>query len=499
MPKKALEEIGPCLTSKLSSYLRDRDGISAESARKRIQRSLETGAVQALQTVNFAHNQKFVYLRVHTGTRQFYDRLFEAMNEANSILRLPLAAMRARGGAIPEKMFATISGLPIKSDFKQDSNGLKKTLTDLGFIEKEGEYLHLSKNSQKFRLSSTQLEAIIQAENSLLKALADWLQRQRLIGNQMTFRFNDEIPQTGHFQWDFVAPSYIAPLATRMQGKATPGFIVADVILGRSITKHEVQYFVEKCASIRVHRNNRPFMAFLIADWFEEDALRLAQSNGVIFTTPKMLFGRNFAEALEEFRKILEEQTLVIEEQAVRISELLKKTSELAFADKLNENLRGQLFELVVGHCHSKIFPGTVQLGKKFKDPMVDKKWDCDVLQTAQGTSLRACECKAYRRENQVSIDEVKKWFVKIVPAIRDYFPKDDYPEQEFSIWTCGNFDDDALEWIEAFASQNRKFKVSYKKAEDLDALVNKVGDPTIKDAYIRWFTLISPKKESAA
>lgn len=501
MPLQTLKQIGPCLTSELSKYLRDEYQISASAARKRIQRGIDAGTIKVLKPINFAHGQKFVYLHEHTGTRLYYERLFSALAKSRSVYRLALAAMRARGGTVTERMFPVVSGRPLESKFKQDSVDIKQALLDLGFLEKDGECLHLANNEQQYRLSTTQLEARIQTENSLLVTFADWLQKQRLIGNQMTFRFNENVPQAGHYQWDFVAPSYVAPLASREKGKATPGFIVADVILGRVITQHEVQFFIEKCSNIRIHKNNRPFMAFLVADWFEQEALNLAQSHGVIFTTPKSLFGKNFAEALEEFRKILEEKNSQIAEQAQKISELIKKTNDLDFADEINENLRGRLFELVVAHCCSKLYPGTIVLGKKFQDKNDPKKyWDCDILQTVTGTSLRACECKANRKKSKVDIVEAKKWFRTVVPLIRDTYKPDDYRNQEFSIWTCGEFDEDALQWITSFSQANGNFKVSYKSANDLAKIVEEVGDPAIKDAYNRWFKpLIDSSDENAA
>lgn len=499
MPKAALKKLGPSLTAQLASHLCQEHRISADTARKRIQRATENGEVKILKAVNFAHNQSFAYLPEHYGTKFYHERLFEAMTEAKSALRLPLAALRARGGSIPDRLFPTISGCPISSEFKQDSQKLKQKLLDLGFIVQDADYIHLATVKGRDRLTQAQIQATLHAENSLLTTLADWLQRQRFIGNQMSFRFSDELPQSGYHQWDFVAPSYIAPLATRTKQKATPGFVVADVILGRAINQYEVQYFLEKCSNIRVHQKNRPFLAFLVADWFDQEALNLAQANGVIFTTPKNLFGSKFAEALEEFRKILEEKDNRLEEQAAQYSALLARIQNLAFVDKLNDNLRGQLFEVIVGHCFAKMNVGTVQLGKPFKDPTEAKYWDCDVLQTSESMSLRACECKGYRGQTKVTLDDAKKWFRKIVPIIRDYFNVSDYPDQEFSIWTSGEFEDDALKWIKELAANCKKFKVAYKSRDELSQIIEKVGDPTIKDAYNRWFKPVAPKKESAA
>lgn len=501
MPKEALKELGPTLTSELALHLSQKNKISPETARKRIQRATENSEIKILDTINFAHNQSLAYLPEQFGTRLYHERLFSAMSAARSALRLPLAAMRARGGSVPNWLFPTIAGCPITAKVKQDSPKMKAKLVELGFLAEEGDYVHLTTVQPSARLKPIQIEARINVENSFLTTFGEWLKRQRFVGNQMSLRFDGQPPQFGYHQWDLVAPSYIAPIATRTKDKASPGFVVADVILGRAVNEYEVQYFIEKCANIRAHKNNRPFLAFLVADWFEPAALTLAQSAGVMFTTPKNLFGQRYSESLEEFRRVLEAKEKELEEQAIQISTLLKKIQNVELLEGMNSNLRGRLFEVIIGHCFIKQHGGTVLHGKHFKDPNDPKKdWDCDVLQLTPGSFLRACECKGYAGSTMVTVDDVKKWFSIIVPIIRTHYGSQDYPEQEFSFWTSGTFEDDAMELLKQIQGTCKKYHIAFKTGDELATLIEQVGDPTIKAAYKLWFRRrLKKRKEQAA
>lgn len=486
MLKAALNELGPCLTSNLAKHLSERSKITCVTARKQIERATTRGEIKILKDLNFAHNASFAYLPNQYGTKAFYDNLFAAMEEARSVLRLPLAAMRARGGCIPDALFATISGVPIKRSHQFDSERLKEKLIKLALIEKDGAFL---KYGTKNVITPAQANARLQAELTVLSGFSGWLKGQRLIGNQMSFRFDDTVPQFGFYQWDFVAPSYVAPLATRTKAKTTPGFIVADIMLGRTVKAHEVQYFLNKCANIRSIKTNRPFMAFLIAEWFEQEALDLAQSKGVIFTTPKTLFGKKFSDALENLRKTLEHKEVQLSQQAAQLANFLEVTDELTTMKSMHDNLRGQLFEVMVGHCYQKEYGGTVLHGKHFPDVNEpSKKLDCDVLQLTPGTYLRACECKGYRGTIKVTLDDAKKWFTKTTPAIRAQHEAADYPNQEFSIWTSGEFEDDAMTWITEFAEKCKRYSIMTCSGKACEDRIKKWGDDTIKDAYKRWF-----------
>ncbi len=494
MIKSALNELGPCLTSSLAKHLSEKNGVSRAAARKQIERATTSGEIKILKDLNFAHNASFAYLQKQYGTKIFNENLFAAMEEARSVLRLPLAAMRARGGCIPDVLFATISGVPIKRSHQFDSEQLKEKLVKLGLIEQDGTFL---KFGTKDVITPAQANARLQAEMTVLSGFSGWLKGQRLIGNQMSLRFEENVPQFGFYQWDFVAPSYVAPLATRSKAKATPGFVVADIMLGREIKAREVQYFLDKCANIRSIKTNRPFMAFMIADWFEQDALDLAQAKGVVFTTPKTLFGQKFSDALESLRKTLEDKEVQLSQQAAQLSNFLEVTEELTTMKSMQDNLRGQLFEVMVGHCYQKEHGGTVLHGKHFPDISDStKKLDCDVLQLTPGTYLRACECKGYKGTTRVTIDDAKKWFTKTTPAIRQQHDVQDYPNQEFSFWTSGEFEEDALIWITDFAQKCKKYSIATCAGSDCEDKIKKWGDNTIKDAYKRWFKPTPVKRE---
>lgn len=488
MPRRVIEQFGPMLTSELSKKVAEKYELTPVNARKRVERAVTDKKISVLKSVRFAHNQNFAYLPEETGSKLYYERLFKALSETKSKLRLPLAALRGRGGLIPEVLFPVLTGCPISSARKVDSSKMLLKLLDLNLVKRQGTFIRLATEQKDRAEQLTRLQATLHVEDIFISTFANWLRLQRLIGDIQNLRFDEIIPQFGFYQWDLVAPSYILPLAT-FKNQKQPGFVVADVSLGRSLTSYEVEYFLEKCKEIRVHSNNRPFLAFMIADWFEQDALDLAQTNGVIFTTPKNLFGSRFSDALDTFRKVLEKKEEEIDAQAMRIDELLLATDELGLLQALSDNLKGYLFELIVGHCYSKLYGGSVVHGKHFKDVKDSNRLlDCDVLQISENHAIRGCECKGGKTE--VKIDDAKKWIQETVPAIRQtYFDAEAvFAIQEFAIWTSASFDDESRAYMHHLKSTCQKFSVDYKDGAEVWDIVKKCGDPRIKEAYERWF-----------
>jgi hypothetical protein len=90
------------------------------------------------------------------------------------------------------------------------------------------------------------------------------------------------------------------PLVTYTASKPTPGFFIADVILGVELNVNTVAAFLRKITMLTGLRKTRPFVPMLIADSFTLDALKLCRAKGIIATRPETLFGQDVAHALED-------------------------------------------------------------------------------------------------------------------------------------------------------------------------------------------------------
>ncbi len=495
MPRLILEEIGPVITSQLAAEMVKRYEITHATARKRIQRAIEHKQVHIIESVNFAHNQSLAYLPSHTGTALLRLRLFDALKSNRSVFRLPLAALAARGGRIPTEMFPSITANPLRHSSKLTATKLKDKLLSMDLLAEVDETIVLSQSVNLRSIDLRSLSYILRAEEAFLRTLVQWCRKQRLLGNQVSLRSSREVPQFGYHQWDMVGPSYLYPFL-RVDGPAkNPGYIVADVILGRKLTIEHVEYFVEKCAVLRASQANTPFLGMLLADWFDSDALGIAQKNGLLFTTPANLFGAQFADVIERIRRV-SERTDSITDEISMMSEILDDVHRLKLSNELFECVRDQLFECLLQCLCLQQHPGCRWVNKVIFDPSgsVSSRIFGSILENHKLGSFHLVRWKSLAGADTVVYeDEVKHWFASEAPEIAKKI--ENYIPRKYYFWTPGTFDTEAKSAIDVLNRQNRSLQFVCNDGRYIKSLLSRV-DTRVSEIYARWFLVKSEENE---
>lgn len=103
------------------------------------------------------------------------------------------------------------------------------------------------------------------------------------------------------------------------------------------------------------------------------------------------------------------------EEIIHKIGDMLGQFDHL---NSMNGNLRGALFETMIGHWLSRTYHGTVRYGRLLKAKN-GTAYDSEVLLDAPGTALRAFECK---NQPRVGLKDVQHWFANGVGGIRQHY-----------------------------------------------------------------------------
>src|SRR5688572_24608701 len=98
-----LQVNGPSLSSDVTRYLVDSQGIAPTSARQRISRA--EPPVRRLEGIKLRNKEKFLYLDGQFGNVTFYKNLVEALNATGSAYGRALGALQTRSGAIWTKHF----------------------------------------------------------------------------------------------------------------------------------------------------------------------------------------------------------------------------------------------------------------------------------------------------------------------------------------------------------------------------------------------------------
>jgi hypothetical protein len=385
---------------------------------------------------------------------------------------------------IPEALFMTFSGLPISGRNPTASQALA-VLQDNGMLAKvPGEdFLQLDPLFMNMPLTAAKMNSRLSGEQIVLTAFADWLKLQGIISKDMDLRYGEGSTQFGFYHWDLKAPCSKYPLSTGFGDSRNLGYVVCDVILGKILDVVDTEYFFHKCESIRRNQRMPHFLAWLIAERFSYEVIEKAQRYGVVCTTPKNLFGKQLADLVNLLGELLEGKDFAVQKTEEIIHKIGDMLGQFDHLNSMNGNLRGALFETMIGHWLSRTYHGTVRYGRLLKAKN-GTAYDSEVLLDAPGSALRAFECK---NQPRVGLKDVQHWFANGVGGIRQHYVtggKDSYPTQEYGIFTTGTIDKDALEYLEKLKTECTKFDVSWYQGEETRQKIIGLNDPRMTRSY---------------
>lgn len=476
---ETLNAIGPDLSSVVAGQLVNNFGMTSSAARKKIERARNSGDIYALN-VRFKHNEQFLYTSQQAGTHDFRAKLLTALREIKSIYYLPLCGIAARGGIVLENHFATVSGLPLKSETEVAAEKALAVLLETGLLESSinaaGKCVRFSEKLAEHILSDQRMIARLDVEKAVVAGFADWLKLQGLAATDAaTTRFTPDTPQFGYFQWDFVAPSYTFPL---QKSSNKPGFVVADVHLGRKLSAADVQYFIHKCNAIR-HSNPTPFMAFCIANWFEKDAFMLGRQNSVVFTTPRNFFGKGFSSSIDLLSQALELRDYVSSDSEF-MSDVTDAIEALEHLTTAARTLKQSLLKIIIGRVLQKVRGTRPNYGVSF-----ETSWGAfestDILATGADQTI-IVECRFL--EKQVEPELIKNWLRTILLIKNNVLADGKIQKPEF--WLCTNsyFSSEAHRLLFEANCAAQGYSIRWYDRRTLASLIDEAGDPAIALAF---------------
>jgi hypothetical protein len=477
-----LRKIGPASSGAILRALTQR-GLSSEAARKRLSRAKPP--IQVLPGLRLPERARFWFLSEQRGRDAYWNRLLQALEETNSAYGVALHGLHARGGLVPEDEFAVVAGCPSRPRRRQiTAKKVAEVLIQIGLIRSVneptlGSCLTLTTDAPLRGDSSARRRATDIAESILLAVLADWSGKLGLISaGKVRCRRDKEAPEVAGYNWDLSAPSYLSPFQRQSSSGTRPGFVAADVILGRGLTLQQCRFFLKKCAGVRAQQGVPPLLPLLVADAFEKEAFAEGRKHGFVFATPQMLFGEEVAEALRVLIDVMANASTKAADPD-RLDQILRV---LATTERAHDQLRGPLFELLVGHCVGQSF-AVVEFGRNEVHPETGEQVNIDVLGVNPRVRVVAYECKGRRADGIVSLQEVEKWFSRQIPRIYAYFKghpgyRDIRPEFEF--WTTGRFSEDAEAFLRVQKDQVRRFDLAWMDGPAVERVAKQFRLPAI-------------------
>jgi hypothetical protein len=388
--------------------------------------------------------------------------------KSNPAYAAAISGLRSRGGVVPRRHFDIASGSPIRQKGQISSDVVLQRLLSVKLvstteIDGVGECVMLGADATFGNPVLASMRARLLTESVLIDAIRMWAGRMNMASpNASSIRDDDPAPQFATFHFDICGPCYLRPLVRTADGKVTPGFLVADVIVGDALDKDHVAPFLRKCVMLGQLKKVRPFLPMLIADGFTPEALRACRSRGIIATRTDTLFGQDVARALTDLFQTLSNAAAIAVANPDRIDNLFKRLSAI---EGSAGNLRGALFELLVGHMVQSVEGGSIDIGVIVRDNKTGQRAEVDVRLVKQ-RAVTIYECKGHQPSSIVRKEEIEKWLTKRVPTINNAHHQEqrfDSDSLRFEFWTCGSFEDDAIALLEETKTRTRKYQIAWK------------------------------------
>ena len=483
-----LKSRGPCLTSDLIKDMVDK-GVTPATARQRLSRA--KSSYTRLAGIQFEKRARFIYLDSQFATQGYWEGLERAFREHGMSYWCAIAGLRVRGGACLKSQFPIVCGAPLMRKGQITPDTVLERLKAAGVLKEIAEENFseplITLNPMNFGVIETSgLRALNVAENVAIHAIHEWARRVGL-GSYAAFRIRNgsELPVVSSVAWDITAPSYARPLASFSSGKIKPGFFVSDVVLGGRLSVEAVEIFIRKHDMASAPLGVAPIMPFLVANWFDQEAYDAARSAGVIAVTVEQLLGETLAAALQALVQILSDLGATAAVNAQKVEMVL---NELTRIEGAAQNIRGDLFELVIGSVVKAVESGSLSVGREIQHGTLALKAELDVrLDSKDSNNTLIIECKAKVPGSKVSEAEIRKWYEEKIPRIVNILRSQPYYSERilrFEMWTNGLFHPAAETWLK---DQKTKFvdegySVGWKDGVAVKRYSNKVKDKAIQN-----------------
>ena len=478
--KEYLSVHGPALSSDIAAVFR-KNGISDVAARKRVSR--RSPEVMVLSGQTFPKRARFLYLKHQFGKDKYWTALYAAIKQSNPAYAAAIGAVRACGGYVRRKDFDVISGSPLRQKKQISSEAVLNRLCAVSILDKtddpvHGECIYFRHQLGEILARRSTFRARLITEDVLLDAIRSWAGKMNISSPNVTKIRGDSDPQYVTFRFHLCGPSYLRPIRYLADSKMKPGFFVADVILDSHLGEDGVDAFIRKCTTLSGLPSARPFLPMLIAESFTPEALKACRAQGIMATTPATLFGADIATALSDLMKTLTNAATVAATKPDQLEDLFKKLSGI---EGQAGNLRGALFELLVGHMVKQLEGNSIDIGKTIqcKD---GKSREMDVCRFKEKIVV-IYECKGYQPTSFVTKPEIEKWFQAVAQIYSGYKAQEAYINSSFSFeyWTCGMFDEEALGLLKENKTKIKKYTIEWKDGEAVRKYASQMSAPGIR------------------
>lgn len=467
--------------------------LSDEAARQKIARA--GSAVRRLKGLTFPKGAIFHYLESQFGTDVYWHALLRDMSQSSSAYGFAVNALHARGGMVTRSQFDIICGAPVLQKKQLSAQTVLERLMSIRLLSTcmiaDLEHVRFEPRTPIDVRPLTELKARRLAEKIMLLAVRDWA-RKLGVASYNTIALRDEAktqPKVGTTHWDLAGPSYLLPLATRhAEERSKPGFFVCDVVAGVELSKSAVEAFIHKHQLLASFKKIGRLMPLLLADRYADDAFAYGRSQGIIVATPETLFGSEVARAISSLMTTLTKAAAMAVERPELVGEFFTKLGAIEGAAG---NLRGALFEMMVGHCVQQIDAGSIDIGKLVIDPDSGKQADIDVCRVKGNQEVWCYECKGYQPTEEISEAMVSHWMTDRVPLMHRALRREARFQNcaiHFEFWTSGRFSADAERRLNTSKQTTTRYTIGFRDGAEVRKYIAQIRPTAVAKMFDEHF-----------
>jgi hypothetical protein len=467
-----LKSKGPMMSSELASIIETKLKIPKNSASQRVVRDKSILKVKGF----FSSGQSFCYLEQHTKEIDFFDRLMKSMFDNGKKYWFCLNAIKASGGLISQNYLECYTNypiLPLKSHLPFRKVMQKFVENDI-LIFNDGYYFIAPKLNQSV-FNFTQYQTIELIKEDIISNFSSLTKNIGLV----SYNTGERFAEYGKFKWAFKG---VCPVSGLKENNSF-GYLLADILFGHPIYEKDVQFFLEKLKTIQSFKKSSRLLPFLIVDDIDTEALKLLKKNGIIVGFISELFGNKYAETLKELVTVLKNAGASLKKDPNKYLDLIIELKK--YNQGLANNIKGALFEFVVGHIHSLENNCSIEIGREIFE---NGKHEIDVFATNNQKIIFA-ECKATK--GQITIEQVDKWLGVKIPAFKKWASKQETwknKELEFEYWSVNGFETDAEDKLKQTSNTASKIKISYFDGKTIRNKALKLKNKKLKEAIDNFF-----------
>jgi len=467
-----LELHGPLISAELARLLSVTTGKSINTCSQQVARDKKICRITGF----FQSGQSIIFLPKHVEEGKLYDIIWSEIKKFGHKYWFTVNAVAFHGGTISRDFLETYSSypiLPLKSHIPfQDVMMTFAKQEILVFNDDEYSFSPKMRFNGNNKLLGRTLELI------KLTVLDNFKSQARNMG-LISYDTGEIFGEYGKFRWGLKAVCPVAGLRTGSQF----GFLLADIVIGRPTFKEDIEFFVTKLKYIQSFKNASRILPYLIVDNLDKQALKTLKENGVVIGFINELFGGKYAKVLNDLITILSNAAASLVANPDKYLELIVELKK--YNKGLLNNIKGALFEYVVGHYH--IFKGSsIDIGWEIFENNASHEMD---IRATYGDRVVIAECKG--RLSPVDLEFVEKWLTKKIPAFKKWFQKQElykFKKLEFELWSFAGFTSDAQLRLNKYIQEVKVKNLTVLGPDEIKAATKTMNNKKLQDNLDNFF-----------